>query len=81
MGFDNAMSTGRPLPSYIAKKLENIEFVSSSVLDDETYISDEEDYKVPTTVKRNLQELISSHPEGIWCCDLPRLYRYFFLFF
>lgn len=36
---------------------------------------DEIEERVPEGVKNNLRDLIGDHPEGIWCCDLPKLYR------
>lgn len=36
---------------------------------------DELDIKIPKTVQNRLKELISYHPDGIWCAQLPDVYR------
>nr|CAI5868623.1 unnamed protein product [Callosobruchus analis] len=36
------------------------------------------DNKVPLRVRENLKHLIGKHEDGIWCAELPRLYRQMF---
>lgn len=46
-----------------------------SVEAEDSTFYDEVEERVPDEVKNNLRNLIGDHPEGIWCCDLPKLYR------
>ncbi|VEN62304.1 unnamed protein product [Callosobruchus maculatus] len=34
--------------------------------------------KIPLTVRKNLKQLIGKYEDGIWCADVPRLYRQMF---
>lgn len=31
---------------------------------------------IPPYIQRNLRKLISSNPDGVWCAELPLIYRY-----
>lgn len=57
------------MKDYVKKQLLSVEEEEDSMFYDEV-----ED-RVPQEVKNNLRNLISDHPEGIWCCDLPKLYK------
>lgn len=68
-------------PSYVknalceAKVKANAQKILNLFYEDELYVSeDEEDTRVPKEVVNNLRGLIGDHPEGIWCCDLPKFY-------
>lgn len=60
----------KPSPTINTKYIENnlcakeVESMFHDVLED----------RVPEEVKDNLRNLIADYPEGIWCCDLPKLY-------
>lgn len=46
-----------------------------SVEDDNAIFYDEVEERVPEHIRNNLRDLIGDHPEGVWCCDLPKLYK------
>lgn len=56
------------IKKYMQKQLLSVE-------DEDSTFYDEVEERVPEEVKNNLRNLIGDHPEGIWCCDLPKLYR------
>lgn len=65
--------TKQPNVSPYIKKFVGKELLSVKAEDATFY--DEVEERVPEEVKNNLRNLIGDHPEGIWCCDLPKLYK------
>lgn len=75
-------STPTPVQETTVSQLNVAPFVKKymttqllSVQDEDSTFYDEVEDRVPIDVRNNLQNLIGDHPEGIWCCDLPKLYK------